>query len=121
MKHFLLAVVLCLPFAFAHGQSSYRSNSSRHSYRSRGNYSYKSHSHYCTTCARDSHGRIHRNPAARREFMKEHPCPSTGKTSGRCPDYVVDHVKALKHGGADEPSNMQWQTKADAKAKDKWE
>jgi hypothetical protein len=30
-------------------------------------------------------------------------------------------VKALKHGGADDPSNMQWQTTAEAKAKDKWE
>jgi hypothetical protein len=30
-------------------------------------------------------------------------------------------VKALKHGGADTPSNMQWQTKEAATAKDKWE
>jgi hypothetical protein len=34
---------------------------------------------------------------------------------------VIDHVKPLATGGADAPSNMQWQTKADAKAKDKWE
>jgi hypothetical protein len=34
---------------------------------------------------------------------------------------VVDHVKPLKRGGADAPSNMQWQTKADAKAKDRVE
>jgi hypothetical protein len=27
----------------------------------------------------------------------------------------------LKRGGADSPSNMQWQTKAEAKAKDKIE
>jgi hypothetical protein len=30
-------------------------------------------------------------------------------------------VKALKRGGADEPGNMQWQTKAAAKAKDRIE
>jgi hypothetical protein len=30
-------------------------------------------------------------------------------------------VIALKRGGADAPSNMQWQTKEAAKAKDKWE
>jgi hypothetical protein len=30
-------------------------------------------------------------------------------------------VQALKHGGADSPSNMQWQTKAAAKAKDRVE
>jgi hypothetical protein len=34
---------------------------------------------------------------------------------------VIDHVQALKHGGADAPSNMQWQTVAAAKAKDKIE
>jgi len=27
----------------------------------------------------------------------------------------------LACGGADSPSNMEWQTVADAKAKDKWE
>jgi hypothetical protein len=31
---------------------------------------------------------------------------------------VVDHVVALKRGGEDAPANMQWQTIADAKAKD---
>jgi hypothetical protein len=34
--------------------------------------------------------------------------------------YVVDHVIALVCGGRDNPSNMQWQTVADAKQKDKW-
>jgi hypothetical protein len=48
-------------------------------------------------------------------------CPSTGKTYGNCPGYVVDHNQALKHGGADDPSNMQWQTRQAAKEKDKWE
>jgi hypothetical protein len=53
--------------------------------------------------------------------MRSHPCPSTGKTYGACPGYVVDHITPLKRGGADSPSNMQWQTKEAAKAKDKWE
>jgi 5-methylcytosine-specific restriction endonuclease McrA len=44
----------------------------------------------------------------------------TGYPHGR-PGYVVDHIIPLKHGGADAPSNMQWQTIAEAKAKDKWE
>jgi hypothetical protein len=56
-----------------------------------------------------------------KSFETQNPCPSTGKSSGSCPGYVVDHRKALAEGGADEPSNMQWQTTADAKAKDKWE
>jgi len=34
---------------------------------------------------------------------------------------VIDHVVALKRGGADAPSNMQWQTVQAAKAKDKIE
>jgi hypothetical protein len=74
-----------------------------------------------STGQRDSHGKIKRSPAAKAAFKRSHPCPSTGKTSGACPGYVVDHVRALKHGGADEPSNMQWQTASEAKAKDKWE
>jgi hypothetical protein len=35
--------------------------------------------------------------------------------------YVVDHILPLGCGGADAPSNMQWQTVAEGKAKDKWE
>jgi hypothetical protein len=71
--------------------------------------------------ARNKHGRIKRSSAAKHAFERQHPCPSTGKTSGRCPGYVVDHVKALECGGADAPSNMQWQTIAEGKAKDKTE
>jgi hypothetical protein len=58
---------------------------------------------------------------ARRAFRAEHPCPATGTTTGACPGYVIDHVIALKRGGPDEPGNMQWQTKAEARAKDRIE
>jgi hypothetical protein len=62
-----------------------------------------------------------RSTSARRAFQQANPCPSTGKPTGACPGFVVDHVVALKRGGADDPSNMQWQTIADAKAKDRVE
>ena len=62
-----------------------------------------------------------RSASVKREFQLTHPCPATGRTSGACPGYVKDHVMPLACGGPDAPSNMQWQTKADAKAKDKWE
>ncbi|MDE3165953.1 MAG: HNH endonuclease [Acidobacteriota bacterium] len=62
-----------------------------------------------------------RSGPAKRTFQKAHPCPATGRTSGACPGYVIDHVVPLKRGGADAPGNMQWQTKAAAKAKDKAE
>jgi len=70
---------------------------------------------------RDAHGHIARDAHAKESFRKTHPCPGTGKTYGPCRGYVIDHVQALKHGGADDPSNMQWQTTAQAKAKDRWE
>lgn len=61
---------------------------------------------------RDSKGRFKRSSNAKHQFMKE-----TGYPHGR-PGYVVDHVVALCKGGRDAPSNMQWQTIAEAKAKD---
>lgn len=59
--------------------------------------------------------------SAKVEFKQLHPCPANGATKGPCKGYVIDHMKALACGGADAPRNMQWQTIADAKAKDKLE
>lgn len=70
---------------------------------------------------RDAHGKLSRSTQQKNAFKKSHPCPSTGKSTGSCPGYVVDHKVALKRGGADVPQNMQWQTKQAAKAKDKVE
>lgn len=54
-------------------------------------------------------------------FRMANPCPSTGQTSGTCAGYVIDRIIPVACGGAEEPSNMQWQTIAQAKAKDRWE
>lgn len=88
--------------------------SSRHyrpKYSSGGSYN----SHSAVSGQRDRHGRIKRTEHARRQFMKQ-----TGYPHGR-PGYVIDHITPLSKGGVDSPSNMQWQTKEQAKAKDKWE
>jgi hypothetical protein len=71
--------------------------------------------HGCKTCPRDAHGRILRSEKAKVDFMKK-----TGYPHGR-PGYVVDHIVPLECGGADVPGNMQWQTVAEAKAKDRTE
>lgn len=76
---------------------------------------------FVITYTHAAEAKIHRSAHARTEFKHQQPCPANGHTSGKCPGYVIDHVTPLKRGGADDPSNMQWQTKAEAKAKDKWE
>ena len=92
----------------------------------RGGSSQASHAHVThgstsVSVPRDAHGRIQRTSAARSSFQHANLCPSTGKTSGACPGHVVDHVRPLKRGGADSPSNMQWQTTQAAKQKDRTE
>lgn len=56
-----------------------------------------------------------RSRQARRTFMKQ-----TGYPHGR-PGYVIDHIVPLACGGPDHALNMQWQTIAEAKEKDRWE
>jgi hypothetical protein len=59
--------------------------------------------------------RSHRSEAAKGDFMRR-----TGHPHG-WPGHVVDHIVPLACGGADAPSNMQWQTTEEAKAKDRVE
>ena len=127
---FLLIIVIVMAMvaftclsAFARGGSHSGGHSSK-SYSSR-SYSHSSHSpkttysqrspKYASGVQRYPKGKIKKSSSAKHDFMKQ-----SGYPNGR-PGYVVDHVTPLKRGGADSPSNMQWQTKADAKAKDKWE
>jgi len=108
----------------SHGKYSYSHSSTAHKSRSSVHSSSGVHSEgrqKAIGVKRDKHGKIERSAKAKDSFRKNHPCPSTGKTTGACPGYVIDHITPLKRGGSDSPSNMQWQSVHDAKAKDKWE
>jgi len=67
-----------------------------------------------------SSGRVQTQLQSQEPIQTDAPLP-LGRSKGSCPGDIIDHVKALACGGADHPSNMQWQTKSAAKAKDKWE
>jgi hypothetical protein len=73
------------------------------------------------SCVAPVDARTKRSQSAKVEFKHEHPCPANGATNGPCKGYVIDHVNPLACGGPDRPENMQWQTVAEGKAKDKWE
>jgi hypothetical protein len=68
-----------------------------------------------STQPRDAKGRFIRSGSAKHTFQVQ-----TGYPHGRT-GYVVDHIRPLACGGSDTPSNMQWQTVAEGKAKDKIE
>ena len=51
-----------------------------------------------------------RSPTVRAEYQRAVPCPSTGKPTGRCPGYELDHITPLKCGGRDHVANLQWLT-----------
>ena len=64
---------------------------------------------------RDARGRLRRSESAKEAFER-----ATGHPHG-WPGHVVDQIVPLACGGADDPFNMQWQTTAAGKAKDKVE
>ncbi len=65
----------------------------------------------CESCARDSHGRIKRDRAAVEKFKRAHPKPPG------CEHCEVDHIIPLAKGGRDDPSNMQWLSRAEHREK----
>jgi hypothetical protein len=68
-----------------------------------------------------THARESRSAAAKHEFQRDHPCPSTGRTTGACPGYILDHRVALCVGGTDTPDNMRWMTFDASILIDRWE
>lgn len=64
---------------------------------------------------------VMRHHSTKVRFAKLHACPSTGLNKLPCPGYVIDHKKSLACRGRDSVANMQWQTIAEGKAKDRIE
>lgn len=67
-----------------------------------------------------------RGTAAKAEFRRIHPCPSTNNVRGACPGWQVDHVIPLASCGCDIVENLQWlkveiKTCAGENCKDRWE
>lgn len=62
-----------------------------------------------------------RDPAQVRAFRAENPCPATGRRSGTCPGWEVDHAVALCAGGRDHRSNLQWLSVEDHRWKTRWD
>lgn len=62
-----------------------------------------------------------RGTEAPRLFRKANACPATKLFTGPCVGWTMDHMVPLACNGPDTPQNLQWQTVAEAKAKDKIE
>ena len=64
---------------------------------------------YCTTTpARDADGSISRRADVLAEFKKIHPCPGTGKSTGACRGWRMNHTVPLACGGCDSVGNLVW-------------
>lgn len=64
---------------------------------------------------------IQRSQAEVRAFRAENPCPATGRRSGPCKGWEVDHLIALVCGGPDSKENMQWLTVAQHREKTRYD
>jgi len=60
-----------------------------------------------------------RDARQRELFVKKYACPVNGKHLEPCRGWVVGFVKPLCAGGVDRIANMQWQTVATAKRKER--
>lgn len=98
-----------------HSSNSHPTKSVHSKISSKSSSNTEKHTHKATVAAHHGHGHIKRSENAKHEFLKQ-----TGHPKG-WKGHVVDHIVPLECGGADSPSNMQWQTTEAAKIKDKTE
>lgn len=82
---------------------------------------------YCTSKPlRAKDGTIARSTSVIAAFRQVHPCPSSGRITGACPGWAIDHTVPLECGGCDAVSNMQWlpnqiKSASGPYPKDRWE
>lgn len=70
----------------------------------------------CLLIGQDAYGRNLRLYSAKADFVRLHPCPSSGSHNGKaCPGYVIDRIHPLCNGGPDRASKLQWQTVHDVR------
>lgn len=80
----------------------------------------------CGAPAREADGTIKRSSTVLNAYKKLHPCPVTGKSTGACPGWSVNHIIPLASGGCDSVINMAWMPNsikscAEDKCIDRWE
>lgn len=81
---------------------------------------------YCGEPRRNAQGEIVRRADVVAAFRQLYPCPATGRSTGACRGWAVDHVIPLAVGGCDAVSNLQWlpveiKSCAGTVCKDRWE
>jgi 5-methylcytosine-specific restriction endonuclease McrA len=64
---------------------------------------------------------LKRSATVKKHFKQQTICPATGTYTQKCTGYVVDHIIPLKCYGKDAVENMQYQTIAEAKIKNRYE
>lgn len=73
--------------------------------------------YHCHRAVARSTAAPRRSRSVRSEFQRLSPCPSTGRASGSCPGWEVDHVVPLACGGTNSLGNLQWLTREENRSK----
>ena len=81
---------------------------------------------YCGEPKRTAAGRILRRADVLVEFRRLYACPATGRHTGPCKGWAIDHVIPLAVGGCDAVRNLQWlpnkiKSCSGTVCKDRWE
>lgn len=53
-------------------------------------------------------GSNYRSSSVLAAYRRLHPCPVTGRSTGPCPGWAINHVIPLEKGGCDAVINLQW-------------